>query len=113
MVKENDQGSVKKARPVARGFEESRNTFEKESPTVSKDTLRTLLSTIISNNWNLKSIDIKTAFLQSENMICDVCLKPPPEVHCSTDQIWRLHKCVCELTFASLMWYKRIKKVCL
>ena len=66
-VKQTDKGSKPKACLVACGCEEDGlNTFEKESPTASKDTLRTLLSTIITNNWNLKSIDIKTAFLQGE-----------------------------------------------
>ena len=78
-VKEN-KGSVSKSHQVAYGFnEDSINTSEKESPTGSKDTLRTILTAIISNNWNIKSVDIKTAFLQGENLICGIYLKPPPK----------------------------------
>ena len=67
LCKTTDKGSKPKAPLVAHDFEEeSLNTFEKESPSATKDNLRTLLSTIITNNWNLKSIDIKTAFLQGE-----------------------------------------------
>ena len=107
-VKQTGKGSKPKARLVARGFQEdSWNTFDKESPTVSKDTLRTLLPTI---NWNLKSIVIKTAFLQGEFLKRDVYLKPPPEAHCDNKQIWKLNKCVYGLTDASLMWFKRVKK---
>ena len=68
-----------------------------------------MLSTIITNNWNLKSIDIKTAFLQGELLKRDVYLKPPPEVH-GDNQIWKLNKCVYGLTDASLMWFKKVKK---
>ena len=50
-----------------------------------------MLSTIITNNWNLKSIDIKTAFLQGDN-----------------NQIWKLNKCVYGLTDALLMQLKRV-----
>ena len=98
-------------RLVARGCkEDSIKTFEKESPTASKDTLTTLLSTINTINWNLKSMDIKTAFLQGENLIIDVYIKPPTEVHCNMDQIWKSNKCVFGLIDPSLMWYKWVKK---
>ena len=110
-VKQTDKGPKPKPCLVACGCEEDGlNTFEKESPTASKDTLKTLLSTIITNNWNLKSIDIKTAFLQGEFLKRDVYLKPPPEAHCDNNQIWKLNKCVYGLTDASLMWFKRVKK---
>ena len=36
-------------------------------------------------------------------------LKPPSEAHCD-NQIWKLNKCVYELTDTSLMWFKRVKK---
>ena len=35
-----------------------------KSPTFNTKSL--ILSTIVSNNWNLKSIDIKKAFLQGQ-----------------------------------------------
>ena len=111
LVKQTDKRSKPKARIVPRGFEEhSLNTFDKESSTASKDTLRTLLSTITTSNWNLKSIDKKTTFLQSEFVKRDVYLKPPPE-HCNSNQIWKLNKCVHWLTDASVMWFRRIKKL--
>ena len=58
-LKQTNKGSnLKACLVVARGFEQdSLNTFEKESSTASKDTLKTLLSPIITNNWNLNSID--------------------------------------------------------
>ena len=68
-----------KAHLVACGFEEdSLKTFEKESPTALKDTSKTLLSTIIKNNWNLKSIDIKAVFLKGEYLKWYVYLEPLP-----------------------------------
>ena len=89
-VKQTDDGSKLKAHLVACSFEEdSLNTFDKDSPTVSKDILRTLLSTVITNNWNLKSIDIKTVFLQCKFLNQDVYLKPAPEVHCDNVRIWK------------------------
>ena len=65
-----------------------------------------MLSTIITNNWNLKSVDIKTAFLQGEFLKRDVYLNPPPEAPCDNNQIWKLNKRVYGLTDASLMWLR-------
>ena len=94
-VKQTDKGSKLKARLAACGFkEDSLDTFDRESPTVSKDTLRALLSNIITNTWNLKSRDGKIAFPQGEFLKWDVCLKPPPEAHCDNNQIWKLNKCM-------------------
>ena len=67
------------------------------------------MTTIIHNDWNLKSIYIKTAFLQGENLIHYMYLKPHPEAHCNIDQIWKLNKCVYRLTDASLIWCKWVK----
>ena len=104
--------SVKpKARLIACSFDDSLCTFDKESPAVSKDTLRALLSTIITDNLNLKSIVIKTAFLQGEFLRRDVYFEPPSEAHCDNYHIWKLNKCVYGLTDASLMWFKG-KNVC-
>ena len=83
--------------------------FEEESKAL-KDTLKTLLSTIITNNWSLKSVDITTPFLQSDFLKQDVYLKPPPEALCDNNQIWKVNKFVYGLTDASLMWFKRVKK---
>ena len=56
------------ARLVARGFEEQSDSIEKESPTCSKDAMRTMLSLINKNGWKLSSLDIKTTFHQGEKI---------------------------------------------
>ena len=109
--KETDNGSEPKVHLVATGFEEDTLTlFEKQSPTASKDTLHVLLSTTASKEWQLKLIDIKTAFLQGENLKRKLYLQPPPEANIPSSHIWLLKKCVHGLTDASLMWYKRVQK---
>ena len=109
-LKELDQGKVTpKARLVARGFEEPTDSLQKDSPTCSKDTLRVMISTVASMKWDLKSIDIKTAFLQGENINRDVYLQPPLEANCKKGYIWKLKKCVYGLSDASMKWYERVK----
>ena len=66
-MKETESGIIPKARLVARGFKEDcLDECEKESPTCSKDTLRKIFSLIAYKLWQLKAIDIKTAFLQGD-----------------------------------------------
>ena len=56
-----------KARLCARGFEEESN-FRTDSPTCSREGVRIAFSLITSKKWPVKSIDVKTAFLQGKNL---------------------------------------------
>ena len=68
-----------------------------------------MISIINQNKWKLKSIDIKTAFLQGEVIGRNVYLRPHMEAKCTKQHIWKLKKCVYGLSDASLKWYQRIK----
>ena len=57
---------VCKARLVARGFEEDSTNLKKDSPTCSKDSLRLMLIIIVTFNWTVRSMDIKSAFYGGE-----------------------------------------------
>ena len=58
-----------KANFVAHGFEEQKNdTSMKDSPTCSNEVLRVLLTVLLSQNWNLNSINIKLAFLEGKKI---------------------------------------------
>ena len=103
--KESPEGYIPKARLVARGFKEDcLQNIDKESPTCSKDSLRTLFTVAAQNDWCLKSIDIKTAFLQGNLLNRDVFIQSPPEAKCHQNCIWKLNKCVYGLCNASLKW---------
>nr|XP_039264060.1 uncharacterized protein LOC120339893 [Styela clava] len=110
-LKNTDKGILPKARLVARGFEDPDiDNVEKDSPTCSKDALRTVIAITAQKGWRLQSIDIKTAFLQGEKLQRNVYLIPPREAKCMPGKIWRLKKCVYGLTDASLQWYGRVKR---
>ena len=99
--------SYPKARLVARGFEEDNQNLNKESPTCSKDSFRVINAIVAQKQWKLNTIDIKTAFLQGEELDREVYLYPPKEAN--TNRIWKLKKCVYGLADASLKWYGRVK----
>ena len=109
-LKSTAEGIEPKARLVARGYEEYNNDIQTDSPTCAHESLRVIISVLANRSWKIHSMDIKTAFLQGENMERNVYIKPPKEAKCN-DKIWRLNKCVYGLTDASLSWYKRVKSV--
>ena len=100
-----------KARLVARGFQdENAGSVRTDSPTCSKEGLKFVLCVINSYGWSCHSLDIKTAFLQSEKMDRPVHLLPPAEAKCKAGKLWKLSKCVYGLNDASRSWYLTVKK---
>ena len=109
-MKPTQSGLKPKSRLVARGFEEDCLTqAEKESPTCSKDTVRSILAFTCQKNWDLQTIDIKTAFPQGEYIDREVFVTLPSEANCSKGYIWKLKKCVYGLSDASLKWYSQVR----
>ena len=106
--KQTEEGSQVKARLVAKGFQENTEALRKDSPTCTKSNLRTLLTLSVSNNWKVKSIDIKSAFLQGRDIQRELFVKPPAGV--SDGKLWKLKKCLYGLNDAAREWYLKVKE---
>ena len=101
------KGSEIRARLVARGFEEE--VFaDIDSPTVGKGMVRMVLTLAASMNWELKTTDIKSAFLQGLPLTRDVYLVPPPEADVEPGCIWKLKKCLYGLSDAARRFYDSV-----
>ena len=107
--KAKDGDSNIKARLVACGYEENEIQVRKVSPTAVKENLRLLLVIASSNHWQIKSLDIKSAFLQGKEIEQEVFLKPPKEA--GTGILWRLNKTIYGLVGASRKFYLKLKGV--
>ena len=108
-TKQTPNGIIPKAWLIARGLKKDCLTKpEKESPTCSKGSIRTLLSICAQNYGKLHSIVIKTAFLQGNLLTRDIFINPPPEASCPSTCTWKLNKCICGLCGVSLKWYSRV-----
>ena len=103
-----DEKKVRKARLVARGYEELLTT-QRDSPTANKESSRVALAIISSKEWDINSLDIKAAFLQGKDLDRDIYLKPPKEAKCP-GKLWKLKRCVYGLNDASRFWYFRVKE---
>ena len=96
-----------RARLTARGFEEEQ-FVESRSPTVSKRAFRAFLAVSQSRNFRIKTTDIKSAFLQSDDLSREVYIEPPKEVK-EVGKIWKLVKPLYGLNDASLQFYNSVK----
>ena len=110
--KESPEGYIPNARLVARGLEEDcLQNIDKELPTCTKESLWTLFAEATQNDWwCLKSIVIKTAFLQGNLLNRDVFIQPHPKPKCLQNRIWKLNKSVYGSCDATLKWYSRIQE---
>ena len=74
---DSNNKSVTKARLVVKGFTESLDRIDKESLVVSREVIKVFLSVASISGWTLKSIDIKTAFLQGKPLEKEILIRPP------------------------------------
>ena len=110
MKKKNGE-MIPKARLVARGFEEfGKDHINKDAPTCCREAIRVLIAIAKQNSWSVKSIDIKTAFLQGNLFGRRVFLKPPKEAMCPKGVVWELNKPVYGLVDASKSWFNSVKQ---
>ena len=101
-----EKGKDVRARLTARGFQEDAD-FPTDSPTVQKHSLKLLLAFAATKQWEVKTTDVSSAFLQGDQMDRDVYVKPPREA-AAPGKLWRLNKCLYGLKDASRKWYLRV-----
>ena len=61
-----------------------------------------------SKEWNIKTTDIKSAFLQGKEMERIVYLKPPKEANVKEGIIWKLKRCLYGLNDAASQFYQSV-----
>ena len=105
VITEKEKGGQRicKARLVARGFEEEGDNLKTDSPTCASEGMKVVLTLIMKEGWNVKTLDVKTAYLQGKKMERTCYLKPPKEA--MTSEVWKLNKVVYGLKDAARAWY--------
>ena len=105
------QIQIPKARLVARGFQENVTDEITDAPTASKTAMRLVAFTAAQRKWLLNSLDIKTAFLQSDERFPEdpiIGIIPPPEANVDPDSLWILRKSMYGLRSAPKSWFKTL-----
>ena len=94
------KGDLTRACLVARGYEEL-EPIQKDSPTVIRDDFCTFLFIASNHQWQVKTTDIKSAFLQGQPLERDVYIDPPKEAKVKEGIIWHLNTCLYGLNDAA------------
>ena len=98
-----------KCRLVALGnLDRKINLRATDSPTLSRESLRLILSTIANKGFKLQGMDVSAAFLQGAPLDREVFMNPPKEYK-TEGKIWLLKKPVYGLADAGRLWYKRLR----
>ena len=96
-----------KARLCVRGFEEENENIRRDSPTAMKESVRFCLTIAATEKWKIESLDVKTAFLQSNKLERKILIRPPKEAQ--TNKLWQLNKPAYGLGDASRLWYLTVR----
>merc|ERR1712105_393602 len=77
-----------KGRLVAKGFQE-KSSPQADSPTMTRESLKLFFALAATQDFNLRRIDIRAAFLQAKDLEREIFLKPPPDVR-KQGILWKL-----------------------
>ena len=103
-----------RARLVAQGYTQipGIDFFETHAPVVSISSLRALLSIVAINDWEAHSVDVDSAFLNSDIDQPIYCKQPPGfAVKGKEDHVWLLLKALYGLKQAGYLWYKKLQSI--
>ena len=88
---EHDGMKVKiKSRLVVRGFQEAEHP-RSDSPTLSKESLKMMMSIAANEGWKIQSLDVKNAYLQGKKINREVFVQPPAD-YAKPGKLWKLLK---------------------
>ena len=100
-----------KARLCMRGdLEDGKEDIRADSPTASKDTLKLALIIAANEGLKVKSIDIKSAFLQGKSLSRKIYVSPPPEAN-RTGKLWLLNQAAYGILDGGRMFYLKLSRV--
>ena len=77
--KSDGQKQKVKGRLVAKGFQE-KEVPQSDSPTMLRESMKMFFTVAANEDFELRKIDIRAAFLQAKQLDRDVFLKPPKDI---------------------------------
>ena len=96
-----------KARLVARGFQEELYQ-QSDAPTVNKISKRLMFTIAACRKWEVKSLDITSAFLQADEIDREIYVKPPIDIR-RKGIVWRIKKPLYGLGDSARRWYLTLR----
>ena len=78
---------------------------------MNNNSFRALIMVAAARGWELRTLDVQSAFLQGMDLDRTVLLKPPKEAGVEKGKVWLLKKCLYGLCDASRQWYMKVLEV--
>lgn len=103
------EDGTKKARIVAKGFQEDNNFNNNYAPVARLTTIRLLLAHSIQKGWNVKQLDIPTAFLNS-NINSEVYMKAPKGLIVEKGKVLKMNKGLYGLKESPKCWNNKFNE---
>ena len=97
--KADGQKAQIKGRLVAKGFLEEEKP-QSDSPTMLRESLKMYFAIASNEGFKIRSVDIKTAFLQAKGLEREIYMEPPKDIK-KEGKIWKLKKPLYRLNDAS------------
>ena len=94
-----------------KGFQEEFGDSS-DSPTSSRETVKAFLAVAANERFLIKCSDVRSAFLQSDELQRDIYVEPPPERK-APGFVWKLKKPCYGLNDASRQWFLSFKSTLL
>ena len=94
---------------VAKGFQE-KEAPQSDSPTMLRESMKMFFSVAANEDFKLRKIDIRAAFLQAKQLDREVFLQPPKDIK-REGYVWKLKKPLCGLDDALRKFWLRVKKI--
>ena len=89
-----------------------RDLLRADSPSMKPEIFRMMFCFAVDHNYEVKSIDVKTAFLQTGKIDPTVYFIPPKEAGL-VDVVWKLLKTVYCLADGPIKWFNHCRKTLL
>ena len=101
------------ARLVARGFTQVHHGLDYDetyAPVTRLETIRLLFAMAVEKDWEIRQIDVKTAYLYGD-LDEEIYMEPPPGYEVPEGHVLRLGKALYGLKQAGRQWYRKLKSV--
>ncbi len=99
-----------KSRLCIMGNLEKVERLQTYSPTVSREMTLLSIHIMAVNQWTVRTLDVKQAFLQSDELEREVYVLPPIESGLDDKTVWKLRVAVYGLADGSREWYKTTRR---
>ena len=113
-IKHNAHGEISRyrARLVARGFTQIHGTdyLDTYAPVTRLETIRLLFALAVEKDWEIRQIDVKTAYLYGD-LDEAIYMEPPKGYDIPDGCVLLLKKALYGLKQAGRQWYKRLREV--